>query len=150
MPGKAYVDDGGQALVEFVLIAPILLLLLAGVFQLAVICQAKLLAHMAVRQAVEIHLQGGNQRYMQDEIRDFFDQFPFMTAQSVQVNLRRSPLMTTVSVICQPPAVPYVNRLMEPPVVSASMSLGRELLDSGRLPSISTLRLFQRQLEEVK
>ena len=135
--------ESGQALVELVVISPILLILLAGVLQLSIMCQVNLLVHMAVRHAAEIHLQGGSEKQMQDEVSDYFKRYPFMEKQPVQVSLRTSFFMETVEVACQPPVLPYVTWLGQPPVARASMSLGRELLDNSRWPSIATLRQFR-------
>jgi Flp pilus assembly protein TadG len=139
--------ERGQALVELVLIAPILIIITCGVLQLALVCQAKLLVHMAVRQAAEIYLQGGSQQAIQQEVDHFLGQYPFMADGTVNVHLDTSPLMARVTVECQVPTVPFIWQAERQPAVKASMSLGRELFSLNRLPASSLLDLFKKVLK---
>lgn len=143
-------DESGQALIEFVLILPVLLVVLIGVFQLALICEAKLLTHMAVRHAAQIHLEGGSQRVMQREISQYFQQYPLMNAESVQVSLVQSPMMTTVKVSCKPPVVKFLRHFGKVPTLTASMSLGREFFDLSRILDIRNVIRFREYLKGAK
>ncbi|NMB13343.1 MAG: hypothetical protein GX977_13795 [Firmicutes bacterium] len=149
-PGIHKPQESGQAVIEYILISPILLILLAGVFQLALICEANLITHMAVRHAAEIYLQGGKRLTIQKEISEYFDQYPFMEGQTVLVLLIESPLMTTLKVICKPPVVPFVELVGEVPAVTASMSLGEEVFDLSRIPGLQDLRQFGEFLQGGK
>lgn len=142
--------ESGQALIELVLILPVLLIVLVGVFQLALICEANLLTHMAVRHAAQIHLEGGNQRVMQREVSQYFQQYPFMDAESVRVSLVRSPMMTTVEVTCKPPMVAFLRRLGKVPTLTASMSLGREFFDLSSIFDINTVLRFREYLKGAR
>ncbi len=136
----------GQALVELVLIAPILLIMMCGVLQLALFCHANLLVHMAVRQAAEVYLQGGSQQVIRDEVSRFLDQYPFMVGRNVAVRLHTSPLMATIAVECEVPVVPPIRMLGQRPTVKASMSMGREIFSLSRLPSLEILDVFRKLL----
>lgn len=145
---ESWLSESGQALVELVLLSPLLLLLVAGVFQLALICEANLLTHMAVRQAAEIYLQGGGHQVIQQEISEYFQQYPFMEGQSVEVSLVQSPLMVTLRVKCEPPVLPFIALFSQQPVLTASMSLGKEIFYAGRLPSLTDLGAFGEYLQK--
>jgi hypothetical protein len=150
-PQKACkVEESGQALIEYIIVSPILLILLAGVFQLALICEANVITHMAVRHAAEIYLQGGKQRAIQKEISEYFDQYPFMEGRSVHVLLIESPLMITLNVICEPPVLSFPGLAGRVPAIMASMSLGKEIFDATRIPSLEDLRLFEKFLRGGK
>ena len=138
--------DVGQALVEFVLIAPILLIVVCGLLQLALLSHTNLLVHMAVRQAAELWLQGGNERTIRSEVVSFLQQYPFLEGKDVTVRLRTSPLMATVSVECEVPVIPPIGILGQRPTVTASMSLAREIFTTSRLPTTTILDLFRRVL----
>ncbi|NLY52183.1 MAG: pilus assembly protein [Firmicutes bacterium] len=139
-------EDLGQALVEFVLIAPMLLIIICGVLQLALFCHANLLVHMAVRQAAEVYLQGGSRQVIRDEVVRFLEQYPFMEGRIVSVRLDTSTLMATVAVECEVPVVPPIRMMGRRPTVKASMSLGREIFDISRLPPLELLNLFRKLL----
>ncbi|NLY30009.1 MAG: pilus assembly protein [Firmicutes bacterium] len=136
----------GQALVEFVLIAPVLLIIVCGVLQLALFCHANLLVHMAVRQAAEVYLQGGSEQVIRNEVIRFLRQYPFMEGRTIGVRLRTSMLMATVSVECEVPVIPPIRMLGRRPTVEASMSLGREIFDISRLPPLELLDIFRKLL----
>ena len=138
--------DLGQALVEFVLIAPVLLIIVCGVLQLALFCHANLLVHMAVRQAAEVYLQGGSEQVIRNEVIRFLRQYPFMEGRTIGVRLRTSMLMATVSVECEVPVIPPIRMLGRRSTVKASISLGREIFDISRLPPLELLDIFRKLL----
>ncbi|NMB24571.1 MAG: pilus assembly protein [Firmicutes bacterium] len=140
----------GQALLELALIMPVLLILFAGMMQLALICQTNLLAHMAVRHAVQIYWQGGSKRQIQSEVADYFRRYPFMADQNVQVSWRTTFLNETVEVACEPPMLFPMAWLGKPPVVRASMCLARELFSLRRIPTFSDIMRFGDKLRESR
>ncbi|NMB45836.1 MAG: hypothetical protein GX998_05420 [Firmicutes bacterium] len=142
--------DSGQALIEFVLISPILLILLWGVFQLALICEANLVTHMAVRHAAQVYLDGGGRRAIQEEMIEYFGQYPFMDTESVQSFVIESTFMATILLKCTPLMLPLMDFFGEPPVITASMSLNRELFDIRRIPDLDGLKSFREYLRGGK
>ena len=128
------------------LIAPVLLIIVCGVLQLALFCHANLLVHMAVRQAAEVYLQGGSEQVIRNEVIRFLRQYPFMEGRTIGVRLRTSMLMATVSVECEVPVIPPIRMLGRRPTVEASMSLGREIFDISRLPPLELLDIFRKLL----
>ncbi len=118
--------------------------------QLALICQTNLLAHMAVRHAVQIHWQGGSKREIQSEVEAYFKRYPFMADQNVEVSWRTTFLNETVVFECEPPMLLTTAWLSNPPVVQASMCLAREIFSVGRLPTVSDLRQFRQNLKESR
>ncbi|NLK07649.1 MAG: hypothetical protein GX316_02985 [Firmicutes bacterium] len=142
--------DAGQALLELVVVMPLLLVLLVGIMQLALVCRTNLMAHMAVRHAVEMHWQGRTKKQIQAEIARYFQRYPVMQAQEVCVQWKSTFFDETIEISIDPPLLPGTAWLKKKPTVTASLTVAREIFSLNRLPTANDIRSFKRKLNESR
>lgn len=131
--------EAGQALVELLVLSPLLFLLVLGGFQLALTCEADLLVHMAVRQAAEMYLQGASLTEISRNVKDYLSQYAFIDVEKVRVNVKESLLTSRVDVAYEVPVISYLRGTFPPPTVGASMTVAREIFDMSRFSFTRTL-----------
>jgi Flp pilus assembly protein TadG len=97
----------GQALLEFVLILPILMLILMGILQIGSLRESQIILDMAARQGMRVAAAGGDAKAA---VESFLDGHPSIDGDRLKVDVSDRYLWTEIAITYEPEAArPFLS-----------------------------------------